>query len=310
MIKDKIISISLVVLVIMFIPIFITTILTGIGRVNKNESTISVKINYNGYEETVDLEDYLVGVVAAEMPVNFELEALKAQAVAARTYTLKRLKENPEIVFTKDIQSYESKEELDKKWTVNDYAINYAKIKNAVDSTRGIVMVYDGELIDAVFHSTSTGMTQSAKDVWGKDIPYLQAVESLEDINSPYYLHKYTFTINEFIELVNNYDKEVEISNDFNSEVQIIERNDNGYVNKIQVGNKVYTGEVFRKILNLASSNFIISYNLNEVEITCKGYGHGVGLSQYGAEALAIDGYTYKDILKHYYKDILIKNEY
>ena len=310
MLKEKIVSIALLVLIIIFIPIFLTTIMTGVGRVSKSENTIEVKINYDGREQVMDIEQYLVGVVAAEMPANFELEALKAQAVAARTYTLKRTRENPDIVFTNKIQSYASDAQLEEQWSVNDYPIHYAKIKEAVQKTRGVVMTYENELIDAVFHSTSTGMTQSAEDVWGQAIPYLQPVESLEDINAPSFIHQYDLTKEDFIQMIKSYDSAIEIGDHLSNELQIIERNKQGYVKKIQVGNKILSGEVFRKVLGLASTNFSITHNLSNLEIICKGFGHGVGLSQYGAEALAIEGYGYKEILKYYYKDILIKNEY
>lgn len=304
--REKIISTLLVVLIIFFIPVFITTILSGIRKKDENTDDIKITINYNQGENKIDLEDYIIGVVAAEMPVTFHEEALKAQAVAARTYTLKKLEEDDSIIFTSDFQSYYSEEELESIWGVNDYALYYSKLQNAVSSTKGMVMIYDHDLIDAVFHSTSTGMTQSAEEMWGQDIPYLKGVESLEDINAPTYLHRYSYSNDEFIKIMEQYDDELVINDNISSQIQIIERNSVGYIKKIQIGNKIYEGQEFRNIFGLASSNFQITLKDNNTEILCKGYGHGVGLSQYGADAMAKAGHSFADILKHYYKDIKI----
>ncbi|PKM52623.1 MAG: stage II sporulation protein D [Firmicutes bacterium HGW-Firmicutes-7] len=304
--KEKIISKGLIVLAVFFIPIFITTLLTDFRKSPNNIEDKLVTIHYNEGELQIPLESYLVGVVAAEMPVFFEGEALKAQAVTARTYTMKRYNQNPNIVFTKDIQSYYSDKELEELWGINDYAFYYSKIRDAVKETSGQVITYKDELIDAVFHSTSIGRTRSAKELWGQDIPYLEGAESLEDINAPTYLHQFVFDFIEFQDIVQQFDSSISFSKELPNEIQIIERNKEGYVLSIQVGNKIFSGEDFRKILEIASSNFTISFDENSVNIVCKGYGHGVGMSQYGAEAFANMGKGYQEILKHYYKDINI----
>lgn len=304
--REKIISKGLIILAVFFIPVFITTLLTDFRKSPNSVEEMMVTINYNDGELQIPLEKYLLGVVAAEMPVFFEDEALKAQAVTARTYTMKRYNENPNMVFTKDIQSYHSDKELEAVWGVNDYAFYYLKIRDAVKATNGQVITYQDELIDAVFHSTSIGRTRSARELWGQDIPYLQASESLEDINAPTYLHQYSFTFNEFQDQALQFDSKIAFSKELPSEIQIIERNTEGYILSIQVGNKIYTGEEFRKIFDIASSNFTISFIEDGVNIACKGYGHGVGMSQYGAEAFANMGKDYEEIIKHYYKDVNI----
>lgn len=307
--RERIINAALIVLAIFFLPIFVTTLLTDVGKNADSAQDLIVNIHYSDGEQKLPLETYLIGVVAAEMPVYFDEEALKAQAITARTYTLKRLKENKNLVFTEDIQDYYSNKELEEKWGVNDYAFYYSRIRNAVQKTKGQVITYNGELIDAVFHSTSIGMTRSALDVWGQDIPYLQVAESLEDINAPTYLHKYSFHFNNFQDMATQYDSEIKFTKELPSEIQIVERNKEGYILSIQVGNKIFSGEEFRKIYNLASSNFSLSFVENEVNIICKGYGHGVGLSQYGAEAMANGGKNFMDIVKHYFKDVEIVNK-
>lgn len=304
--REKAINIALIVIGIFFLPIFITTLLTDVGRSSTKAQDIVVTIHYKEGEEQMPLETYLIGVVAAEMPVYFDEEALKAQAITARTYTLKRLKENPDIIFTEGIQDFCSEKQLEEMWGVKDYTFYYTRIRNAVQKTSGQVIIYNGELIDAVFHSTSIGMTRRALDVWGQDIPYLQVAESLEDINAPTYLHKYSFDFNDFQDKAIQYDGEIVFSKDLPSEIQIIERNKEGYILSILVGNKIFDGEEFRKIFELASSNFSLSFTENQINIICKGYGHGVGLSQYGAEAMANSGKSYSDIIKHYFKDIEI----
>lgn len=307
--REKIINSVLIILAVFFLPIFITTILTDVGKSNNKSEDLMINIHYKNNDEQISLETYLIGVVAAEIPVYFDEEALKAQAVTARTYTLKRYQENPSIIFTDDIQDYYSNEELEEMWGVNDYAFYYSRIRDAVQQTKGQVITYNNELIDAVFHSTSIGMTRSALDVWGQDIPYLQVAESLEDINAPTYLHKHSFDFKNFQEVAVQYDGEIVFSKDLPNEIQIVERNKEGYILSIQLGNKIFNGEEFRKIFDLASSNFSLSFTDNEISIVCKGYGHGVGLSQYGAEAMAKSGNSFVEILKHYFKDIQVVSE-
>lgn len=302
--REKIISKALIVLAVFFLPIFITTLLADLGRNTVNNGDTMVTVEYNDGKIQLPLNQYLIGVVAAEMPIQFEEEALKAQAVAARTYTMKRYQKDPQMVFTSTIQSYYSKNELENLWGVDDYPLNYSKIKQAVEGTKNQVLTYQDDLIDAVFHSTSIGVTRSALEVWGQDIPYLQKVESLEDINASTYLHQYALSYDEVKKKANTFDDQIVLTDELSNDIQIIERNKEGYVLKIQVGNKIYSGEEFRKIFGLASSNFSILFNEKKVEVVCRGYGHGVGLSQYGAESMAKAGLTYDQILLHFYTSI------
>lgn len=302
--REKIISISLMLLIILVIPIFITTILTGIRSKKEEFSDITVNINYSGEETQIPLEEYIIGVVAAEMPAQYDKEALKAQAIAARTYTLKKIDDDKQVIFTSDIQGYESYNDLESKWGAEDFPIYYVKIKDAVESTRGYVMTYNNELIDAVYHSISSGTTRSALDVWGKDIDYLQKVESLEDINSPEYINRYEISYKELKDKLIESFNDIKVNISKENEMQIVERSEEGYIKKIQFDNKILTGEEIRNSLSIASSNFTLDYKEDNIEIICKGYGHGVGMSQYGANAMAKEGKTYDKILKHYYVGI------
>lgn len=302
--RDKIISKALTVLAVFFLPIFITTLLADFGKHATSKDDIMVLVAYNDGQIQLPLNQYLIGVVAAEMPVQFEEEALKAQAITARTYTMKRFQANPKMVFTSDVQSYYSQMELEKLWGVEDYPLNYSKIKNAVQATASKVIVHKEALIDAVFHSTSIGMTRSAEEVWGQDIAYLQKVESLEDINAPTYLHQYTFNYDDARKKALSYDAQMVLTEELSNDIQIIERNKEGYVIQVQIGNKIYNGEDFRNIFGLASSNFSLLFKDQKMEIVCRGYGHGVGLSQYGAEAMAKTGATHEQIVLHFFTDV------
>lgn len=309
--KEKIISISLIVLIVCFIPIFITTMIKGIPKEKQNteiKNKESVKVMVNNEENTMNLNEYLIGVVAAEMPADFYDEALKAQAVAARTFTLKKLEQDSKHIFNNEEQAYITKDKMEESWGSDNFPKNYNKIRSAVVDTNNEVVVYEEDLIEAVFHSTSAGMTQSAKDVWGEEIPYLVSVDSIEDTNSPEFLHTKIFTKQEFISIMKEHLEDFQTyTNDVINEIQIISRTPEGYISQIQVGNKILEGEEVRKYLELESSNFNINSVEGNLEISCKGYGHGVGMSQYGANYLAKNGYSYKDILKHYYSDTEIK---
>lgn len=304
--KEKLISLGLTLLIICFIPIFITTIMSGISRDKVKGTPIAVNIHYTEGKQSIDLETYIVGVVAAEMPASYEIEALKAQAVAARTYTLKHMMADPDIVFAESIQSYYSPKEIEQLWDVKNYSIYYAKIKKAVSETEGEVILHSDTLIDAVFHAISGGYTQEAIDVWGQDIAYLQGVSSLSDMHAKNYEKDYTYTLTEFTEMLTESNEELVLGQNIQQEIQIVNRNNAGYVGKIQVGNRIFSGEDFRHMLKLSSSNFTLTFMDTSVKIHCRGYGHGVGMSQYGANSLAKEGRSYDDILKHYYTGVRI----
>ena len=247
--------------------------------------------------ETIPLEQYLIGVLSGEMPVSYELEALKAQAVAARTYTLKKMETNKnnqfDIVDNTNDQMYLDNNYLKSVWKENyDSYIN--KIKQAINETSGEYLTYDGKIIKAFFFSTSSGKTENCKDVFGENLPYLVSVSSTWDENSPSYLDKKTFSKKDFYEKLNlPYEDELDIE---------ITRNDTNSINTITINDNEMKGTDFRYELDLKSTNIDISETDNQIEITSKGFGHGVGLSQFGAQQLALKGYKYDEILKYYYQ--------
>lgn len=268
------------------------------------ENTVNIRVlRSNGNIEEMNIEDYLIGVVPSESPLSFEDEALKAQAVAARTYALKQIQTNPGLDYdvTDDTYSqvYSDIDTLRYRWGDNfDY--NYNRIKNIIDSTKGEYVSYDGDVIYALFFSTSNGYTEDNVDVFGTDLPYLKIVDSSfdEEETDNFYVTK-TFTKEEFYSSLGlPYSDTLTISN--------IERTNSNRVASLYVNGEYFNGISFQYALNLRSNDYTISEGDN-IEITTKGFGHGVGLSQYGANALAKRNKSYDEILKYYYQGTELK---
>lgn len=266
-------------------------------NIKKNEITVTVYRN-NGKIINLELEEYVLGVVGAEMPASFNIEALKAQAILARTYALKSIKNGKKLTDTVSTQAYKDNSELQKLWK-NDYTKYYEKIKKAVNETKGKVILYNNEYIDAVYHSTSNGKTENSKNVWKNILPYLVSVDSSWDKNVKSYKKETIFEINEFCNIL-KLDVEEPIT------YEII-HNETGRVRQITINNKTFSGTEFRNLLKLRSADFEIQINDEKVKVTTYGYGHGVGMSQYGANEMAKQGYSYIQILKHYYTGVVIK---
>ena len=262
----------------------------------KQEQTITIYRN-NGSVINLSMTDYLIGVLGAEMPASFNIEALKAGAIASRTYALKKIQDGGKLTDTVSTQVYNDNNELRNKWG-NEFDKYYNKIKQAVEATNDFVITYNGELISALFFSTSNGYTESAKEVFGNDIPYLQSVESSVDKETTPYLktvEKETATLLNILGVTN-------LDN-----IEIVSRTSSGRVKEIKIDNKTYSGVELRNLLGLRSTDFDISVNGESVTITTRGYGHGVGMSQYGANKLANNGYSYSDIIHHYYQNVNIE---
>lgn len=244
-------------------------------------------------EINTNLEEYLIGVVACEMPALYEVDALKAQAIAARTYALYQteiLNKN----LTNDDQCHIDEDDMEAKWG-SDYETYYNKIKEVVYDTASIVMKKENELFKSFYFSTSNGYTEDSMTVFNEY--NLTSVESKWDKNSKDYKVTKTITKDELEKLLGNF-----------TEIKINSRSETNHVESVSVDNKEYTGIEFRKLLNLRSTDFEITTNNNEISITTYGYGHGVGMSQYGANELAKMGKNYEYILKYYYGDLeLIK---
>lgn len=259
---------------------------------------ISIKVA--GTEIPLDLEEYLIGVVAAEMPANFNLEALKAQAIASRTYVVKSTNYGEqEIAPTVARQVFYDEDTRKENWKTS-FEEYEQKVREAVESTKGEVILYNGEPITAMFHSTSNGMTESSKNYGGNDLPYLQPVASSDYQYAPNYESTQSFKINEFNNLLKG-----NWTLDDVKKIKI-EQNDTGRVEKVALKNNEWTGREFRELLNLRSTDFKVEVKDGQVVITTEGYGHGVGMSQYGADAMAAKGALAHEILQHYYSNTTI----
>lgn len=260
--------------------------------------------------ENIPLEEYVVGVVASEMPVTFELEALKAQSLAARTFLVRQMlsESKSNLPDGSDItdniqfhQVYKNQEELGKEWR-DSYDSNISKIQKAVESTKGKILTYDEKPIDASFFSTSNGYTENSEDYWGNITPYLKSVESPWDIESPKFQYKTTMDVSKFEELLG-----IKLNNDVNIG-RVVSKTKGNRIKIFEINNKKFSGKTIREKLKLNSSDFTLKRDGNKVTINTKGNGHGVGMSQYGANGLAQDGKNYKDIVNYYYQDIAISS--
>ena len=271
---------------------------------NKNITIKVLQTNKNKIIE-LDLEDYVKGVIAGEMPISFEIEALKAQAVAARTYGVKRINKNNkyDVVDTVLNQVYLDDNALRIKWG-NNYDLYMNKIEKAVKETKGEYVDYNGKYADTLFFSTSVGNTENSEEIFGTKISYLQSVSSEWDEEvSPVYQEKKIFTRENFC-------KKLSLSDCTKIYVNIKNETSTGRIKKLEINGKSFTGTEVAYLLGIRSNYFSIYIENNNVAIYTKGFGHGVGMSQYGAEGMAINGYLYNEILEHYYQGTTIKNLY
>jgi len=288
------------------------------------DSDIKIKVYINELNtiEEMDLEEYVKGVVAAEMPAEFEIEALKAQAIAARTYAYGRYKKIyiPDDALNKgaDVctdhshcQAWISKSDAMNGWdSINAYKY-WNKIENAVNSTKGVIILYNDEIIDPVFHSNSGGKTENAEDVWpGEIIPYLRSVESSGETDNDEYINTVNIEKKDFLSKIKAAYPDITINeSSVLSDIKIIDYTEGGRVNNIKIGSVTLRGTEFREIFDLKSANFKIEYGGGEkIKITTYGNGHGVGMSQWGANYLAKNGGSYEEILKYYYKGVELGN--
>ena len=264
------------------------------------DNNIYVSVRRGGSVVKIELEEYVTGVVGAEMPASFNVEALKAQAVIARTYALKANSRGTVLSDNESSQSYKSNDQLKSLWG-SSYNTYYNKVKGAVDSTRGMYLTYNGSYIEAVYHSTSNGRTEDSSNVWGNSFPYLVSVDSPYDSSNPSYLKTVSFSYSDISKKLG-----VIITSD--TDFIINGRTSGNRVGSISVGEVTFTGVDFRNKLGLRSADFDIEKNNDGVLITTRGYGHGVGMSQYGANGMAKAGSSYRDILFHYYPGVSLKS--
>ena len=284
----------LVVIIMFLLPI---SIICFYKEEKSNE--IIVYLNYKDKDLKLSLNEYLIGVLGAEMPASFNMEALKAQAVVSRTYALYNMNKN--IINTNiNDQAYLNNDELKEKWN-DDYDKYYNKIKDAIYDTNDMVITYNNRLIKSYYYAISNGLTEDAKEVFNEE-PYLKIVDSSFDEETKHFLKTVNIDKDEFC-------YKLKITCD-NLRIKDIQKDDSNRIKSININDRLFSGIDIRNILNLRSTDFTIVQDDNEIIITTKGYGHGVGMSQYGANYLANNNYTFDEIIKYYYKDVEIKKGY
>lgn len=264
--------------------------------------------------EEIPLDEYLLGVVSAEMPANFEQEALNAQALVARTYTIYSIKRNKNKHEGADIcdsstccQAWISKEDRLARWNEDVREEYWNKIVKAVNTTKGKVITYNGDVIDAFFHSNSGGITEIPVNVWGgTNFPYLQSVQTSGEEGYSQYSSEVTLTQEELINKIRAKHSDFNIDISQQDSVKILEYTEAGRVKNIQIGNLKLSGVEVRSLLGLKSTNFKIEINNGKVTFIVTGYGHGVGMSQTGADSMAKQGSNYEEIIKHFYTGVEI----
>ena len=280
----------------------------------KKYATIKLYHSKTGEVEELPIDEYLYGVVSAEMPANFEMEALKAQAVVARTYTLYQIlngnSKHGEADLCDDYsccQAWITKDERFAKWDENEAQNNWNKIVNAVNSTQGKIITYEGKPIDAFFHSNSGGITETASNVWGgQNFPYLKSVETAGEDEYTQYNSEVEITKEDLINKIREKHQEIEINYDEVDSIKILEFTESGRVKTIKLGNVQIAGTELRSLLGLKSTNFNYEIRENSIMFFVKGYGHGVGMSQTGADSLAKNGASFEEIIKHFYSGVEI----
>ena len=248
--------------------------------------------------QTIEFERYLIGVVAAEMPALFEIEALRAQAIAARTYAIRILAHRDYILDTVMHQVFLDDDQLRGRWGEN-FDLHFATIEEAVMSTRGIVLKYEDELITPMFFAMSSGATENSEDVFPTERPYLRSVASTGYEEHANFEVDETFTIDELREAFGD----LSITED---NISVLEYSEGGNILKVAIGAEIYTGRDVREILGLRSAAFSISNGRRGITFTTYGNGHGVGMSQHGANVMAQNGHDYVEILQHFYQNVTL----
>lgn len=327
--KKIFMGILFIIILIFLIPVLFTTrrIEKVSTKIEKQENEV-INYDYSKYKtitllhkdtnevERVNLDEYIACVVSAEMPATYELEALKAQAIVARTYTIYKITtskkhDNADICDKSTCcQAWISKEDRLKKWDENKRTENWNKIIQAVNETAGKIITYDDKPINAFFHSNSGGKTEVPFYVWGgTGYPYLQVVETSGEEEYSQYSSEAKFTKKEFVEKIKKEHEDFEINLDEENCIEIIKRDDSDRVVTIKVGNINLSGVETRTLLGLRSANFTVEINQDEILFKVIGYGHGVGMSQTGADALAKQGKNYEEIIKHFYTNVEITDK-
>ena len=282
----------------------------------KQYNTIQLLHASTAEVEELPLDTYLYGVVSSEMPASFEKEALKAQAVVARTYTIYKIQNNSQKHEGADIcdnsaccQAWISKEDRLAKWEESTREEYWNKIVTAVEETKGKIITYEGKPINAFFHANSGGKTETTLNVWGgSGYPYLQTVATAGEEGYTQYQSEVICTKQEFTDKIK--EKHSDFTIDFSQAncIQVLEYTDGDRVKTIQIGNLSFSGVEIRTIFGLKSANFTITIEGDNIKFSVLGYGHGVGMSQTGADSMAKAGSDYVEIIKHFYIGVEVED--
>jgi stage II sporulation protein D len=284
-------------------------------------TTVKVYFHETGQIREMPIGEYLTSVVAGEMPATFHEEALKAQAVAARSYTLNKMAQKPDhetegahpgadvCTDYRHCKTFLPKSQAKKIWGEAKFLEYWTKIEKAVSDTDGEVVCYEDEPICAVFHSTSAGKTEDAKNIWGGTVSYLTAVDSPGEENSPRFHSAVRLSPGDFSGKLKELAQDIELPEEPQNWVGAVEKSPSGTVLHMVIGNRSFTGVELRSLFGLRSAVFDLTYGGGAFTFAVTGYGHGVGMSQYGAEHMAEGGTSYRDILTWYYTGTQIKNE-
>ncbi len=318
------------ILICFIIPIMLTK--RTVPTIAKQENTIqqieenNLNYEYNKYGtinllhkktgevEQVNLDDYLCNVVSAEMPANYEEEALKAQAIVARTYTvfkiLNKKHENADICDDSTCcQAWISKEDRLARWEESQRESNWEKICRVVNATKGNIITYNNSPINAFFHSNSGGKTEAPVNVWGgTGYPYLKTVETSGEDSYTQYASEVILTHEELLKKLKEKYKDISINFSEQEDIKVLEYTEGGRVKTIKFGNHQISGVEARTLLGLRSANFEVINENGNIKFSVKGYGHGVGMSQTGADSLAKQGSSANDIINHFYIGVEIKD--
>lgn len=316
----------IVILLVFGIPLMVLNGFseTGIKGPEGQEQTVRVLEKAKGKIINMSLEDYLVGVVAAEMPANFNVEALKAQAVAARTYTVKRmfafggkpLPEHPNAEICTDpahCQAWTDSEEQKKRWGTVKYLINIERIKAAVRSTKGIVVTYNSNFIDPVYHGSCGGKgTENSQDVWSHEVPYLLGVSCDSEYRSGEQQTSIELDKRDFAKALTAVNPDIRAMPTMGAIgvgdlIKNVQKSPQGRVKEAVIYGQKISGTDLRKALGLTSTMLTMTDKGSKIQITAIGKGHAVGLCQYGANGMALKGKTFQEILLHYYTGVKIQ---
>lgn len=275
-------------IIALLFPYIITLAWTGKIEVKKDfpmeTSGKTIILDRKGASSSMDVEEYLPGVVAKQISADFGKEALRAQAIIARTYIYGKMNGKNEINESELHMEYLEKKQMERLWGSESFVASYALIENAVRSTSKMAMTYNGTLIDPLFHRASTGMTRAGDN----NHPYLQPVDAKRDVEADGYLSVTELSKEDFVGKINQISGDVPVKADqVPGSIQIISRDQGGYVGQIQIGTKTYSGEDIQRSLQLPSTSFSFEEYEGGIRIVCQGIGHGYGMSQFGAKCKA-----------------------